>query len=163
MNAAEIAAALKAKRAGRHRWMARCPVHEDATPSLSIREGITGPLVHCHAGCGQGDVIDALRQRPLRRNTLVGFAQVRIVELRMIIADVAVHEKANSRWASLPSKPVLDHAGVAQRDAATNKIRHVTILEFDSPAVRAVFSTAAIAAVLAAFPDAFAEPMEVAS
>ena len=155
MIAAGIAAALNGKSAGRDRWMARCPAHEDRTPSLSIREGITGPLVHCHAGCGQGDVIDALRQRPLR------FAQVRIVELHLTVADIAVHAKANSRWASLPSKPVLDHAGVAQRNSATNKIRYVTILKFDTSDVRTAFSRAAVAAVLEAYPDAFTEQMEV--
>ena len=65
MNAAGIAAALKGKRAGSGRWLARCPAHADRTPSLSLREGVIGPLVHCHAGCLQRDVIDALRERGL--------------------------------------------------------------------------------------------------
>ena len=33
-------------------WTARCPAHEDHTPSLSIREGDDGRvLLHCHAVC----------------------------------------------------------------------------------------------------------------
>lgn len=47
-------------------WMAPCPAHQDRKPSLSIRETIDGKvLVHCHAGCTQESVIDALRQRGL--------------------------------------------------------------------------------------------------
>ena len=46
---------------GPNRWMARCPAHEDRTPSLSIREGDDGRiLLHCFAGCGACDVVDAL-------------------------------------------------------------------------------------------------------
>jgi putative DNA primase/helicase len=47
-------------------YMAHCPAHNDATPSLSIsvRNGRT--LFHCHAGCQPADVIAALRQRGLR-------------------------------------------------------------------------------------------------
>jgi putative DNA primase/helicase len=63
---AEIAAALKARRAGRHQWLARCPAHDDRNPSLSIsvsRDGRT--LVHCHAGCAQDQVIAALKDRGL--------------------------------------------------------------------------------------------------
>lgn len=56
MNAHEIIAAL----GGRH-GMARCPTHPDRTPSLSVRDGQSGPLVTCHAGCDRRDVIAALR------------------------------------------------------------------------------------------------------
>jgi len=45
--------------------MAKCPAHDDGTPSLSIREVDGKVLLHCHAGCTQGDVIDALKVRDL--------------------------------------------------------------------------------------------------
>ncbi|MFI5168078.1 MAG: AAA family ATPase [Thermoanaerobaculales bacterium] len=33
-------------------WIARCPAHDDKSPSLAIREGSDGRvLLHCHAGC----------------------------------------------------------------------------------------------------------------
>ena len=33
-------------------WVARCPAHDDRTPSLSIDQGDDGrALLHCHAGC----------------------------------------------------------------------------------------------------------------
>lgn len=60
MTAAELVRAL----GGRH-GMAKCPVHDDRTPSLSIRDGKSGPLVTCHAGCDRRDVIAALRDRGL--------------------------------------------------------------------------------------------------
>lgn len=64
MTAAELARALGGRRAGAQ-WMAPCPAHEDSTPSLAIREADGRVLVHCHAGCGQTDVIAALRDRGL--------------------------------------------------------------------------------------------------
>jgi DNA primase len=43
------------------RWSARCPAHEDKSPSLSIRE-IEGDrtLVHCFSGCQPLDVVRAV-------------------------------------------------------------------------------------------------------
>jgi hypothetical protein len=45
--------------------MAKCPAHDDHNPSLSIREVDGKILLHCHAGCAQQDVIDALKARGL--------------------------------------------------------------------------------------------------
>jgi Toprim domain len=51
---------------GRHGYgTARCPAHDDTKPSLSIRDGDTRLLVHCHTGCDPHDVLDALRRRGL--------------------------------------------------------------------------------------------------
>jgi hypothetical protein len=51
---------LNAKRSGKG-WKARCPAHNDRTPSLSIDEGEDGcALIHCHAGCDTDDVLAAL-------------------------------------------------------------------------------------------------------
>lgn len=56
-----IGVALGGHRSG-NRWMARCPAHDDSTPSLSITETCDGKLlVHCHAGCEQRAVIAALQ------------------------------------------------------------------------------------------------------
>jgi hypothetical protein len=41
--------------------MAKCPAHDDKTPSLSIRENDGKVLVHCHAGCSQDAVLAALK------------------------------------------------------------------------------------------------------
>ena len=75
MSADVIAHALGGRKMG-GRWMARCPAHDDRTPSLSIREAADGKvLVRCHAGCEQEHVIEALRSRGLwtdRRPRLLG-------------------------------------------------------------------------------------------
>lgn len=43
------------------RWIARCPGHEDRTPSLSIRETADGKvLLRCFAGCAAADVVHAV-------------------------------------------------------------------------------------------------------
>jgi hypothetical protein len=68
--AAEIGPALAGRQSGRG-WIACCPAHDDRRPSLSIRDGDNGKLpVHCHAGCGQEDVIAAPRARGLWREKL---------------------------------------------------------------------------------------------
>ena len=60
-----IAKALGGRKAGGG-WAARCPAHDDHTPSLSIRDAEENKvLVRCHAGCDQERVIAALRGRGL--------------------------------------------------------------------------------------------------
>ena len=56
-----IALLEEVSQTGTDRWMALCPAHQDGTASLSIREGDDGRvLLHCFAGCGGGEVVDAL-------------------------------------------------------------------------------------------------------
>lgn len=51
----------RVKPTGQGRWIARCPAHEDRSPSLSIRELEDGRLlVYDFGGCAVGDVLDAL-------------------------------------------------------------------------------------------------------
>src|SRR5262245_40609462 len=50
---------LDARRSGAG-WSARCPSHDDRTPSLSIAYVEGRILVHCHAGCSQEAVVGEL-------------------------------------------------------------------------------------------------------
>ena len=44
-------------------WAARCPAHDDRTPSLSLHVGGDGrALLECHAGCETGAIVAALGQ-----------------------------------------------------------------------------------------------------
>ena len=44
-----------------HGWKARCPAHDDRSPSLSVSEGRDGRvLLKCFAGCSAEDVLAAL-------------------------------------------------------------------------------------------------------
>ncbi|MGB8477672.1 MAG: hypothetical protein WCE63_02375 [Acidobacteriaceae bacterium] len=60
MTADCIAEMLRARPAGPNRWQARCPAHEDSSPSLSIAEGKDGRvLMRCWAGCATKDILSA--------------------------------------------------------------------------------------------------------
>jgi hypothetical protein len=46
---------------GQGRWIAKCPAHDDRSPSLSVRETADGTvLLNCFGSCGTGDVLAAL-------------------------------------------------------------------------------------------------------
>ena len=47
------------KKAG-NQFMVRCPAHADQGPSLAIKDGREGILLHCHAGCSTENVLSAL-------------------------------------------------------------------------------------------------------
>ena len=49
------------RQSGSGEWLARCPAHQDRSPSLSIKQLDDGRvLIHCHAGCGALDIITAV-------------------------------------------------------------------------------------------------------
>lgn len=49
------------KKTGDGKWIARCPAHNDATPSLSIRQlHDLRVLIHCHAGCAWDAILKAV-------------------------------------------------------------------------------------------------------
>ena len=65
MTAETIAKALNGRKAGSG-WSARCPAHDDHTPSLPLRDSGDGKvLVRCHAGCDQDEVIAHLKPNGL--------------------------------------------------------------------------------------------------
>lgn len=49
------------RKTGEGRWIAKCPAHKDSSPSLVItqKDG-DRVLIHCHAGCSTGDILDSL-------------------------------------------------------------------------------------------------------
>ena len=94
--------------------------------------------------------------RPMQRNTLQGFATLRIPDICLTIHDVAVHQKNASRWVQLPSKPQVDKNGNLIKDSS-GKTRYSVLFEFDNDAVRKAFSARACAAIAEAEPDAFRE------
>ena len=94
--------------------------------------------------------------RAHHKNTLRGYATIRIDELKLSVCDLAIHEHSNgSRWVGLPAKPVLDSAGVAKRKP-DGKIEYTKpLLSFDNGAVRDAFSAAVIAALIECDDHAF--------
>jgi hypothetical protein len=77
ITAADIAHRLEARRTGEGRWIARCPAHEDRSPSLGIRQASDRVLLYCWGGCPTEDVLraagltwgDLFPERPDRRPT----------------------------------------------------------------------------------------------
>lgn len=47
------------RQTGPDKWIAKCPAHEDRSPSLSIRDVGDRLLIHCHAGCSPADILAA--------------------------------------------------------------------------------------------------------
>jgi len=61
MSADDVLDLLESVRKTGRGWAARCPAHDDKSPSLSIASGDGGRvLLYCHAGCDFTDICDAL-------------------------------------------------------------------------------------------------------
>ena len=75
MDTETIAKALGNAKKVNGQWVASCPVpghgsgNGDKNPSLSITESEGKTLFHCHAGCDQREVFDAVRERNLLQST----------------------------------------------------------------------------------------------
>jgi hypothetical protein len=72
MTAANIANVLDRARRSGTGFVASCPAHDDREPSLAINDGDKGPVVHCHAGCSQDAVLDAIAARGIELRKLNG-------------------------------------------------------------------------------------------
>lgn len=97
--------------------------------------------------------VTILSWKPLVRNTLRGFASIRL-GASLKIHDIAIHVHDNGRsWAQLPSKPVIQQDGTVKRDG-NGKIQYVPLMEWIDRAASDKFSESVIAAIKAEFPDA---------
>jgi hypothetical protein len=103
------------RRTGPDRWVARCPAHDDKSPSLSVREVPDGrTLLFCFAGCETADVLAALgldwsaicpprpldphARRPLRRERVASAADaLRCLGLEATIVALAASDLAQGR------------------------------------------------------------------
>ncbi len=48
------------RESGPGRWIARCPAHDDKTPSLAIRDVDGKLLLHCFAECSLHEIVSAV-------------------------------------------------------------------------------------------------------
>lgn len=61
----EISSRLEGLKPTGDQWMARCPTHEDSTPSLTLKVADDGKLlVRCHAGCDAREILAAVEAQP---------------------------------------------------------------------------------------------------
>jgi hypothetical protein len=80
------------------------------------------------------------------KGSLIGFVSVRIAEMRLTIAELAVHTSHGKVWASLPARPWV-RDGALIKDEDTGKVRYQHILAFDSLEVLRRFSDRVIEAL----------------
>jgi hypothetical protein len=83
---------------------------------------------------------------------LVGFAKVRLAELKMVISQVPIWKHDGSYSASPPAVPMFKD-GAPIKDSS-GKNRYQVIVSFDSPEVQAAFAERVVAAVKAYDPRA---------
>jgi hypothetical protein len=106
------------------------------------------------AGSTQHLPVTLLDFKLIRRNTLVGFARVRLGR-SLIISDITVHIRYGRRWAAMPAKPQISRDGTVLRDDG-GKIKYAKVLEWSDRDTADVFSDAVVAAIEAQHPEAFA-------
>ena len=93
-----------------------------------------------------------LAWKPLNKNTLRGFATVRLGKA-LSIKDITLHASHGKRWASLPSKPMMDAGGNVKKNDQ-GKVQYVPILEWLDRETADKFSEGVIEAVEREHPGA---------
>lgn len=93
--------------------------------------------------------------RPLRRDALRGFCTATLPS-GMVLHEISVLVSNGKSWASPPSKPMVDRDGRAMLDD-NGKRRYQQLIEFATEEIRDRFSSAVVAALLAAHPGALDE------
>ena len=123
---------------GHDKWIARCPAHQDNSPSLSIKRADNEAiLIHCHAGCDAAAITAALGlnladlfpPRPAdvhsvrpRASTLTPLAMA--FERDLIITTIVLGDVAAGKPISNDDK-ITAKAAATRLWAALEKARHV--------------------------------------
>lgn len=97
--------------------------------------------------------VSLLSWKPLARNTLKGFADVRVGK-SLIIREVSVHTSHGKRWASLPSKPMIKDGRTVTNESG--KVQYVPVMEWADKDAREAFSGGVIEAIEREHPGATA-------
>jgi hypothetical protein len=91
---------------------------------------------------------------PRRSNTLFGFVDVLVPEMRLQIKEISVHERNGRHWIGLPARPQIYSDGRVRLNEH-GKRQYVPVLQFlDKPTANA-FSNRVIEVLLHAYPHAF--------
>lgn len=120
MTAATLLDRLEGVRAnGPGRWVARCPAHEDRSPSLSIREIDDRTLIFCFAGCEAHDVLAA-----------VGLTLAELFDKPLDHHKGAVRDRRHTH-AAREALQLLAHESLVALVAAENMAKGVTLTDDD--------------------------------
>jgi len=96
--------------------------------------------------------MELLSFRPIRKNSLRGFCSVQLPN-GLLIHDIPVLCSHGKYWATLPSKPMIDSAGIVLRDDA-GKIRYGVVNEWPTPDLQHEFSKRVVTLIRAQYPNA---------
>jgi hypothetical protein len=95
--------------------------------------------------------------RPLSKNTLRGFADVQMTNIRLVVRDIAIHCFDDRWWISLPAKPMVERDGTPIINARTGKQDYFAFLRFDTREAHYQFEQQVLAALREAHPEVFAD------
>jgi hypothetical protein len=102
--------------------------------------------IHHAAQAPLSEKVIVLDWRPCERNTLRGFAKIKIPAWGLTLDGVALHEKEDRKWAQLPARPQIDKDGNVMREDS-GKIKYAAIMEFTDKRKAWNFSDEVVAAV----------------
>lgn len=124
--------------------LCRCPVHDDRSPSLSVRVGRTRLLLHCFAGCEATQILEALQAGDLLR-ARAGAADAAAFEpVPNDFAESALRLWSSARLtAGTPAERYLQRRGIPFSSPALRFHPHTPL----GPKPATVFRPALIAAV----------------
>ena len=119
MTAADFASLLNARRAGRGRWTAKCPVHGDQRASLSIAEGKRRPILFsCMSQhCSPESILDAMG---LTWQDVLGDRAV-TPEIRQRLKDQERLKRLETRWLACSMNTVWDSGNRHYWEVAARK------------------------------------------
>jgi hypothetical protein len=89
--------------------------------------------------------VSLISWKSIQKNSLRGFAKVRVGKA-LVINDVSVHCSHGKRWASLPSKPLINADGTA-KTGENGKVVYVPVMEWADRETAYSFSSGVIEAV----------------
>jgi hypothetical protein len=102
--------------------------------------------IHTAAQAPLTEKVICIEWRPCERNTLRGFAKIKIPAWSLVIDGVAIHKRDERQWAQLPSRPQIDKDGTVLRED-DGKVKYAKIMEIDDKAKAWAFSDEVVAAV----------------
>lgn len=111
MSAEILLSRLQGVRGGKGRWNAKCPAHQDRSPSLAVKELPDGRvLLHCFAGCDTEAVLSAvgLSFRDVMPECLGDFPRARPAFTAKDALEALRHEAGIVALASAGDKPLTE-------------------------------------------------------
>ena len=102
--------------------MARCPAHDDRTPSLGVSLGRSAILLHCFAGCDQESVLAALAREGVQTSALfsgsaIAPTMVASPAAKPSAAALRIWREAQPLYTS-PAKAYLESRGILAASSA---------------------------------------------